>query len=274
MRRFARASFLPFAAWLAGLEPAVAGQAPPATGGWNVDWGDLRCSLIRRGEGASPSFVLQTLPGSRRWQVRLVSPAWPEGALDDADELAVTFQPGGLPVSGHAVVDRTGAGPALVIHDLPESLLESFAAAQSVRAEQGGRPVLEMALPAAARALAAVRECESSAMREWGIDPAAQPPVPPVPRRNLASLVQPSDYPVDALTGGHDGIVVFRVTVDAAGRVSDCVPIASSGHAGLDRQTCAIARRARFTPALGADGNPVPAATIGSLTWAIGRRTP
>ena len=273
MGGFARASILLFAAALAGLEPAVAEQAPPPSGSWSVDWGDLRCSLIRRGDAASPSFVLQTLPGSRRWQVRLVSPAWPEGALDDPGELAVAFLPGGLPVSG-AVAERVEAGPALVIHDLPESLLESFAAAQSVRVERGSAPVLEIALPAAARALAAVRECESSAMREWGIDPAAQPPVPPVSRRNLASLVRSGDYPVDALTGGHDGTVVFRLAVDAAGRVRECVPVVSSGHAGLDRRTCSIVREARFDPARGADGNPVAAVTISSMTWAIMGRRP
>lgn len=253
----------------AGAETPV--RIPPES--WNVHWGDLRCSLVRRSEAAGTSFfALETLPGSRQWAVRVTGPIWPDGALDDPSRLGVTFHPGGAAVTGRAVVEPADASPTLTYHGVPESLLDSFAAAESVRVARGDRLLLEIAVPGSARAVTAVRDCEASAMREWGIDPTARPAVPAVPRRNLASLVLPSDYPRDALTGGHGGTVVVRLSVDASGRVRECAPVASSGHAGLDRQSCAVARRARYEPARAADGTPVAAATIASLTWAVGGR--
>ena len=62
----------------------------------------------------------------------------------------------------------------------------------------------------------------------------------------------------------------FRLTVGTDGRVSECSVTSSSGSSTLDAATCKlITRRARFTPAKDADGNPVTDTYSNRIRWQI-----
>lgn len=94
----------------------------------------------------------------------------------------------------------------------------------------------------------------------------ASPPIPCLPRQ----WANGDDYPADALAAGQQGRVSFTLYVDAAGRVIGCDIDASSGGKLLDAGTCRIMRaRARFLPARGADGQPVPGEYADSVRWRI-----
>lgn len=76
------------------------------------------------------------------------------------------------------------------------------------------------------------------------------------------------DYPSIALRDGKSGVVLFRLTVDVQGKVTDCAVVGKSGSDALDETTCRLAReRGRYNPAIGADGRPVAASFITSVTW-------
>lgn len=80
-------------------------------------------------------------------------------------------------------------------------------------------------------------------------------------------------YPAAALALGQSGSVGYRLLVDVAGRVESCDIVESSGHAALDKGTCElIERRARFVPARGVDGQPMPWSHRGRVNWVLGRR--
>ena len=107
--------------------------------------------------------------------------------------------------------------------------------------------------------------------------PAAPPPPPPPkgptsdpqPRNNPATWATPNDYPSRALREERTGTTSFRVTVDAAGRVTDCQVTGSSGHADLDQATCQnVTRRARFRAAL-RDGEAVQGTYSNRVRWVI-----
>jgi protein TonB len=108
-------------------------------------------------------------------------------------------------------------------------------------------------------------------------DPAPLPPPPPSrkvqPARakgNLASHVSDSDYPASAIRGEEQGTTRFRLTVSPAGRVTDCVVTASSGSGALDTATCRIMKsRARFTPAMNSDGQPVGDTVASAIRWVL-----
>jgi protein TonB len=120
--------------------------------------------------------------------------------------------------------------------------------------------------------VAAVDQCQTEALRRWGISTEALSTLRSFPRpsQNVASLVGPNDYPASALRGGRDGTVIMRMTVGVDGRVSDCATVVSSGHQDLDRGTCEVAqRRFRFIPAVGRDGVAVAAPLVTSVTWTI-----
>jgi outer membrane biosynthesis protein TonB len=58
--------------------------------------------------------------------------------------------------------------------------------------------------------------------------------------------------------------------IDEQGRIADCTVDQTSGVAVLDTMSCyVISRRARFTPALGADGKPVRSAHETRVRWRI-----
>lgn len=86
--------------------------------------------------------------------------------------------------------------------------------------------------------------------------PAPTRTLPPAPA-TLASYFSNADYPREAIKRREQGLVVFRIEIDPAGRVSRCEVTRSSGSPALDRTTCRVAReRLRFKPATDEAGRP------------------
>lgn len=103
----------------------------------------------------------------------------------------------------------------------------------------------------------------------------APPPPPryssiPKPRNAPGSWVSSYDYPLMAMLLDEKGRSTFRANVDAAGRVSACTIIKSSGFSRLDELTCKlVTRRARFNPAMDADGKPVAGTYTQAVIWLV-----
>jgi len=77
-------------------------------------------------------------------------------------------------------------------------------------------------------------------------------------------------YPERALRNGLTGTVGLTVTVTPEGRATDCVVTQSSGHAELDFAACKeLQEKARFEPALDADGKPISAQFSTKITFKI-----
>jgi protein TonB len=90
------------------------------------------------------------------------------------------------------------------------------------------------------------------------------------PLGNPGYWVTTSDYPPRALREERGGIVAFRLTLDAAGRISDCAVTSSSGSPDLDALTCAlVTERARFRPATDARGNKTIGSYSNRVRWVV-----
>lgn len=86
--------------------------------------------------------------------------------------------------------------------------------------------------------------------------------------RLIGGRVRDSDYPRSALASGFEGTVHMRFLVTPEGRVGRCEVTRSSGHAGMDRETCRLMQqRLRYRPALDMYGRPIPAWTEGEQEW-------
>ena len=93
------------------------------------------------------------------------------------------------------------------------------------------------------------------------------------PASPLQSLINIADYPPSALREREQGTPRFRLTVGPDGRVTGCVILVSSGSPALDSTTCRVLRsRARFTPAVDANGRPVEDQYFGEISWRIASR--
>ena len=77
-------------------------------------------------------------------------------------------------------------------------------------------------------------------------------------------------YPAAALRAGEQGRVVFQLNVDAAGAVTDCSIVESSGSAVLDAATCdGMRANARFTPARDVRGRAMADILVQAVRWTL-----
>jgi TonB family protein len=91
----------------------------------------------------------------------------------------------------------------------------------------------------------------------------ATTPATPLPWFDL------NDYPTKAFQREWQGVTTFAVIVAPDGRAADCKVLKSSGYELLDKQACWVPlKRARFTPALGADGRPTYGVYRSQVVWA------
>lgn len=111
-----------------------------------------------------------------------------------------------------------------------------------------------------------------------GAGPSEPPSLPPqpslardlVPGADRLHWITTEDYPASALRQGIQGSVVISAMVGADGRVRSCLVTQSSGSQLLDDTTCRLySKRAHFTPARDADGNPIAAQRIDRFRWQI-----
>jgi TonB family protein len=262
-------SLLGFALILAPVAAPAAPPAQPVAPRWVADWGDTKCSLSR--EAGPVALSLQFAPGTEAFELRAADLRWKKVPLRDGQEVGITLdgRPAGavpaLQLSGKGLKGFTGQG-------LTRDFLRQFAKSSTLRLQVDSRPILELSLTGAGKAVEALLACEADALRAWGVDPADRFPVKTLPRahKHLTSLVTDDDYPLDALRKNAQGTSVVRLAVGTDGRVAECRLLSSSGSASIDQKTCAVFReRARFDPATGADGKPTRSYVVTQLTWRI-----
>jgi protein TonB len=104
----------------------------------------------------------------------------------------------------------------------------------------------------------------------------SQPPVKASQARdaiadpNRLSWITTEDYPTSLLRENVQGIVAISATIGTDGKVRSCLVTQSSGNRLLDDTTCRLyTKRAHFTPARDADGNPTTAQRSDRFRWQI-----
>ena len=108
--------------------------------------------------------------------------------------------------------------------------------------------------------LDALRTCSWDMVKSWGLDveqqkhlsTKARPTEPPV------KWFSADDYPTKMLRGGYQAIVNFRLLIDETGKATACKIQVSTRPKEFDDVVCAkVMKRARFHPAVDAQGKPV-----------------
>jgi hypothetical protein len=106
--------------------------------------------------------------------------------------------------------------------------------------------------------IAALQACVDDLMKQWGLDPrrlvaASRQAEPTADPRTWLSK---SDYPREMRAVGRGGAALARLVIDEQGQVARC--IAGASEAAVGETTCnALRERARFMPALDAEGKPM-----------------
>ena len=121
----------------------------------------------------------------------------------------------------------------------------------------------------------ALRGCVDGMVRRWGFDPTVvdRPGGRPEPVGRPGDWATDNDLPPGAIARRIEADVHFRLTVDPAGRVSDCVVQDRAPSPTFSELTCRLMReRARFRPALGSTGQPVASWFVSTVRWRVPQR--
>jgi len=132
----------------------------------------------------------------------------------------------------------------------------------------GGRDVT-FALRALPGVLSSLEQCTQLLRHYWNMTPAEANVVARPALGDLRPLFSASDYPDEAVTREQEGSAQYLLLINEQGSVSGCHVSKASGVPVLDAMGCQVFReRAKFKPALGANGTPVRSAvTTPPINW-------
>jgi hypothetical protein len=118
-----------------------------------------------------------------------------------------------------------------------------------------------------------LRRCTTDLVRSWGYDPAviASLKSPSSPVGSPGKWLSSNDYPDKMLAKFQNALIQFRLDIDEAGAVNGCSILSQAGESDFAETTCKLlSKRARFSPALDADGKATRSYYISSVRWTVG----
>ena len=287
---FVLAAMLTTALHAAAPEPEVLAASTK----WNVNYADDSCRLLRAfGTGDDLSMVVfdrfapgqdfkLMLVGKRFGNVRPGGEATVQFGPDEAKQ-AHSFFSGDLGKGRPALIlrgdlrldapiDRDRSSRKAAREQAPPMSPERIAAVDWLTVTSPPRRPVRFALGSMQAPFAALDKCIANLLTKFGIDTQRH--------ANLSRRVEPmskpgswlnsSDYPQIAVVKGAQGIVNFRLSVDASGTPTACHIQQSSRPQEFDKAVCAaMMRRARFASALDQAGVALASFFRGTVVFKI-----
>jgi TonB family protein len=265
------------AAGLAGNAQGAADVAVPLapSGKWVVRYAPGNCTLSRDFGTAPDRLATLTLQPTTLGDTVLILATAPKGPAvrpAKSGKPRLTMLPAGtdIPIKyerhGPIGGGRTAAFMTINRADAPMLMAAPFVSVATDDLFVAITPSAGIA------ALDALKTCETKLLTAWGVDPAAVAAVATLPRgaADIGEWVRVADYPTSALRRRSQGASVILWQVGRDGEVSGCRTVESAGDAELDTAACrAIAKRARYSPALDKDGRPVASWVARTVTWSM-----
>jgi TonB family protein len=256
---------------------------------WNLHYADDSCRLARTfGTGKQQVIlVLDQFEPGEWFRVMFVGKLVAARTGFSRSDVAVRFGPNEAPSEEYFTTGSVGDKPALIVNSAirlaPMTKAEKDAHDESIRrpphvdppqigeAREAAATRLELTKALShdliletgpmAKPLAGLRECAWDTVKSWGLDVEQQKRLTrkAYSRRPAYEWFSADDYPSNMVRGGYQGIVNFRIIVDEKGNPTSCHIQESTRPKEFDEAVCkAVLKRARFEPALDAQGKPVP----------------
>jgi TonB family protein len=260
------------AALLALLATAASGAEPlQPSGQWNVDFGDAHCIAMRDyGTKAAPLFLaLKPSPVGDVVQLSVLRASGDKGISQFGGTIAVD-EAAPIKVSVLGYPGKSG-GLRVAAINLPLDRFRPVRTASVLRVRSGSGVSHSFALTQMAPVAAALDRCVAGLRAAWHIgETGGGVSQPAKPKQPLPSYFSTNDYPAVAVRNEATGTVAMVTLIDETGKVASCMVTETSGYASLDAQSCAIVSgRARFDPALGADGKPLKSGSTQRIRWVM-----
>jgi Gram-negative bacterial TonB protein C-terminal len=243
----------------AASDPPQQPSARTASTPWQVDYGDDRCSALRRfGEGDDGIFFeLSRSASFDLLDVSIYGRAVPR--MSPTPTLRVALN--GTEVEGAFASESWilpgRAGRAATVRFAVANIAPQLLASRTISIIANERHRFDFEMAQLAGVLRHLDRCHESLLQNWGVDPAAQRQLlmPPSPI-SFERWLESDSFP--PFTGRASAAILLRIS--ATGAIEDCRVIDTSGSSEVDDRVCPlIRRRARLNPAIGSDGQPVAA---------------
>ena len=229
---------------------------------WTLDYSRMACTLARRvGDEGSTIMALNAPLGREPGELTFMDGGT---GLDQrlTGELEVRLETG-EPVVLRARPERRNGRRVLRLRPLPDDFLDRVAGARQLIVAKGDQELLAVPLGEARQAVNELSVCNDDLLQSWGVDVAARRAV-----RRLPQAVDSDWY--FSVWPAHTTFMVLVADVSERGVATDCRVVISSQNERMDRTVCNNVRhRARFRPALNADGRPVRAQYVTRVTWLV-----
>lgn len=171
-----------------------------------------------------------------------------------------------LLVGNRQLLDKEGFQPAITP--------QQEAAVRDVTIRVGTDKPFKLETGSMGGPMKAMRACTDSLIQSWGFEPAAFAALarPAIPKTRPQTWLQSGDYPRTALFRGAQGVVHFRLDVEADGTASGCHILSEFKPVEFAEVTCkAILSRAGFVPALSQSHQSVRSFYVDTVHWIMAR---
>jgi hypothetical protein len=253
-------------------------------GPWVMNYAENSCQLVRNFEVGEDQMTVaferfEIGPATRLGLAGTSLRAWsratqarfrylPEGDERESELLRTQLSDGRetylissaaflAPEQGQAIMKNWQGAASLAEFDRED--LAAAAQTTSIIISEGFRDEPELLLGPMGDAVKLMQGCTFDLVKSWGVDPLAVAAMsrPPKPIDRPSTWLNINDFPSPLRRAGLGGVVQVRLIVDPAGRVDDC-RVETEEPGEFEIAVCdALRARARFTPALDADGQPM-----------------
>jgi hypothetical protein len=253
---------------------------------WNIDYGEQGCQMARAfGEGEDKSvIILSRYDPNERFGLTLAGKLF---KMYGPSDVRLQFGAAEAEQKIFSYGGTNGDNPAIIIasamrlappteaeqmqldkakgNELREIPIQPISAERekAVNYLRIGKPLRNdviLELGPMDKPMAAMRKCVDDLLTTWGIDVEKHKTLTrrAVPMSNPGNWLNSSDYPEDMLQDRQPALVEFRLDVDEMGKATGCYIQATTKPKEFDNAVCkGIVRRAKFDPALDAEGKPM-----------------
>jgi len=242
------------------------------TGPWDLNYGDTQCTALREyGDPADPTtFAIRPAPNGETYELLA-------GRKRSGPLFAEEFQ--GRVDFGHGPINawllHYGGKKAQLTIDQFRISAEEMRQARTagfVSLHSKGGADVSFSLSNMPALLKGLEECTADLKHYWNIEPPERDKIAVQAKGDVRNIFSSGDYPSEAMNHRQEGTVQFLLLIDEKGKVAGCHILKASGAPVLDGMGCqVIVERARFKPALDAQGKPMRSSYITpTVTWRIG----
>jgi TonB family protein len=256
---------------VAASSPALA--APTVrqpTGNWLVNFDDAQCVASRNfGTKEDPLFLVLKAPAvGDVVQVAVMRSG--RGGIAQQLDGSVAFG-GREPVSTSVLAFTSGPTRQRVFTiNLAKTHFAAAGSATTMSVRGADQLNETFALDKVDSLMKVMDECVADLRQVWNVSTSPEASSNLKQRATIDGIGRLFSYPDVAVRRNQQGGVRFVLLIDEEGRVADCTVVETSGIAALDAQSCStVKEKARFTPAIGNDGQPAKDSYTRRVSWRI-----